>query len=88
MIPVNLTTKVSTIYKTISLKNVGTLDWPKDCFLEPVNSSVGKFTKLANVKVGKEYSSVLVLNNPGRAGSFTSHWKFGFMSGESKYYVD
>jgi len=40
------------------------------------------------VKTGKEYSSVLVLNNPGRVGTFTSYWKFGFEENGSKWYSD
>jgi len=43
--------------------------------LKPVDNTNAQTAKLTNVQPGKEFSSVLILQNPGKPGNYNSLWR-------------
>lgn len=78
-IPERIQPKDLVIYKTISIKNEGLKPWPKTCYLESEGEIVGETSKLPAIEPGKEFSTVLIIRSPAKAGKFVSTWKFGYI---------
>jgi len=56
--------------------------------LIPVNNAVkGQKAKLTNVQPGKEFSSVLILTNPGKSGVYESLWRVAYEDGSGEKYI-
>lgn len=74
-VPKIITSKDNTIYKTIVIKNPGPNDWPKNTIIACLEGFKASECKLTSVQVGKEYSAVLALSNPGTSGTHKSLWR-------------
>jgi len=67
------------IYKTVSVRNTGGQEWPKNCMLRHVSGAKGQDTKLINLGPGKDFSAVLTIYNPGKPGMYESVWQFTYV---------
>lgn len=74
-IPSKITMNDKTIYKTICLKNTGKTEWPKNCMLKNVDGVSGQESKIVALAPGKEFSCILMLDNPAQVGDFSSFWR-------------
>merc|ERR1711907_889148 len=77
-IPSKPTTKDLVVYKTITIKNTGKEEWPKNCFLTNVSenkSITSQDSKLMNIAPGKEMSAVLIIDNPRIAGDLPARMR-------------
>eukprot|EP00330_Aristerostoma_sp_ATCC50986_P005759 CAMPEP_0114585966 /NCGR_PEP_ID=MMETSP0125-20121206/9340_1 /TAXON_ID=485358 ORGANISM="Aristerostoma sp., Strain ATCC 50986" /NCGR_SAMPLE_ID=MMETSP0125 /ASSEMBLY_ACC=CAM_ASM_000245 /LENGTH=229 /DNA_ID=CAMNT_0001781233 /DNA_START=1005 /DNA_END=1694 /DNA_ORIENTATION=- len=82
-IPSKITSRDNVVYKTVAISNTGAQPWPKTSYLIPVNNAVkGQKAKLTNVQPGKEFSSVLILTNPGKSGVYESLWRVAYDEGD------
>jgi len=70
--------EVKEIYKTITIKNTGTEELPKNCYLEPFGEIAGISTPLPALGVGKTFTALLIIKNSGKAGKFASQWRIRF----------
>jgi len=77
-VPSKITVKDLVIYKTITLKNTGNVEWPRSVFLTPVNEIKGQKTKLVNLGPGKEMSAIVVIESPCAPGEFASCWRLAY----------
>jgi len=66
------------IYKTVTLKNTGSKDWPPNTYAYPVDKSKCQQTKLLGLPAGKETTAVLVMDGPREPGKFSVSWFVGF----------
>jgi hypothetical protein len=78
-IPERIETKDLMIYKTISIRNEGTKPWPKTAFIESEGEIIGEACKLPSIEAGKEFTTVLIIRSPAKAGKFSSKWRFGYL---------
>jgi len=87
-IPSKITAKDLVIYKTISIKNTGTKEWPKSTMMVPVSEVKGEKVKLLNISVGKEMSAILIINSPCKPGKYTSTWRICYTNekGEMEFF--
>jgi hypothetical protein len=79
-IPSKIGIKDLVVYKTISLKNTGSCEWPKSTFLTSVNEVKGQQAKLIHLAPGKEMSAILIIDSPCRAGKFISAWRLAHIN--------
>jgi hypothetical protein len=77
-IPTRITPNEKKIYKNITIQNTGTNAWPETSYLYPLTPSKGQLCKLAHTQAGKEVSTIVILENPGIAGDFSTSWAFAF----------
>jgi hypothetical protein len=77
-IPARVTVNDKAIYKTISLKNTGRNEWPSNAFVRNVDGVAGQDTRVVQLAPGKEFSCILILENPAQAGDYTSSWRLTF----------
>jgi hypothetical protein len=77
-IPARVTVNDKAIYKTISLKNTGRSEWPSNAFVRNVDGVSGQDTRVVQLAPGKEFSCILILENPAQAGEYTSTWRLTF----------
>jgi hypothetical protein len=64
------------IYKTVAVRNSGSKAWPKNTTIRTVDKHTqADVSKLTSVQPGKEFSSVLILRNPGQPGTHKSLWR-------------
>jgi len=73
-IPSKITVNDKAIYKTISVKNTGKVEWPHGTTVRNVAGVKGQDTKVVQLAVGKEFSCILIIENPSEAGTFSSVW--------------
>jgi len=78
-IPSKITIKDKAIYKTVSLKNNGRNEWPSNCFVRNIGGSKGQDTKVVPLAPGKDFSCIIILENPSVAGEHTSTWSLAVM---------
>ena len=78
-IPSKITVKDKAIYKTISLKNTGKREWPANCVLKNIAGIKGQDTQVVPLAPGKEFSCILILENPAEAGEYVSAWRLAFL---------
>jgi len=83
-VPNKVTVNDETIYKTITIRNNGTVEWPKSALLIPRGEVRSQTVRLSNVKPGIEFSPVLTLKNPGKPGNYISDWKLGYKDEQGK----
>lgn len=79
-IPDKLCDKDLVVYKTIVLKNTGSIEWPKNCYLVPVGEIKGIKNRLTSLGVGKELTTIVTINAPGKAGKITSSWCLAYFN--------
>jgi len=77
-IPSRPTINDKAIYKTINLKNTGRTEWPSNSVLKNVVGVKGQDTKVVPLAPGKEFSCILILENPAEAGEFISGWRLAY----------
>lgn len=82
--PSRVLIETKTFYMNISIKNNGEADWPKTSYLYPINPQVGKIAILNQVEPGKEISTVIFLNNPGKPGKYTTEWALAYKNLEGE----
>jgi len=70
--------EIKEIYKTISIKNTGNAVLPKNCFLQPFGDTAGISTPLPPLEVGKSFTALLIIKNPGKVGKFVSQWRMRY----------
>jgi len=73
-IPSKITVNDKAIYKTISVKNTGKVEWPHGTMVRNVAGVKGQDTKVVQLAPGKEFSCILIIENPNEAGTFSSVW--------------
>jgi len=73
-IPSKITINDKAIYKTISVKNTGKVEWPHGTMVRNVAGVKGQDTKVVQLATGKEFSCILIIENPNEAGTFSSVW--------------
>jgi hypothetical protein len=77
-IPQKPTIKDLVIYKTIAIKNNGSTQWPKSCFLISKNEVKGQTAKLTALAPGKEMTAILIINSPQKYGDHESAWNLAY----------
>jgi len=78
-IPAKITVNDKSIYKTISIRNTGKVEWPNNCFVRNIAGIQGQDVKVVPLAAGKEFSCILILENPAEAGEFVSAWRLAFL---------
>jgi len=73
-IPSRITVNDKAIYKTISIKNTGKVEWPHGTMVRNVEGIKGQDTKVVPLVAGKEFSCILIIENPAEVGDFSSVW--------------
>jgi len=73
-IPSKITVNDKAIYKTISIKNTGKVEWPHGTMVRNVEGIKGQDTKVVPLVAGKEFSCILIIENPAEVGDFSSVW--------------
>lgn len=68
------------VYKTIVLKNNGASEWPKNCYLRPVGEIKGINNRLTSLGAGKELTTIITINNPGKGGKVSSQWSLAYVN--------
>jgi len=79
-IPAKISCKDMVIYKTIVLKNTGTVDWPKNTLLTQVEGVKGQSCRLGNISAGKIVNAILIMDGPQKQGKFTSTWRLSYIN--------
>lgn len=74
-LPAELTTNDFVVYKTICLKNTGTIAWPENATLQSLGQINGQPVKIGSLEPGEEKTTVLVIDTPRRGGKFLSPWR-------------
>lgn len=77
-IPSKINTSDKAIYKTINLKNTGKVEWPANCIVKNIAGVKGQDTKVVPLAPGKEFSCILILENPAEAGKYVSAWRLAY----------
>jgi len=77
-IPSRITVNDKAIYKTVSLRNSGRVEWPSNCFVRNIAGIRGQDTKLLALAPGKEISCILILESPPKGGDYLSAWRLAY----------
>jgi hypothetical protein len=83
-LPKIITSKDTTVYKTVMIRNNGSADWPKGTVFTCLEGLKATECKLSTVNVGKEYTAVLAITNPGTSGVHESKWRASFVDDKGK----
>jgi len=83
-IPSKITVNDKAIYKTISVKNTGKVEWPHGTMVRNVAGVKGQDTKVVQLAAGKEFSCILIIDNPAEAGNFSSVWTLVYPDEKNK----
>lgn len=83
-IPSRISRSDKAIYKTISLKNTGKVEWPSNAFLRNVGGVKGQDVKLLTLAPGKDFSCIVILEGPIQAGETVSTWRPAYFDAQSQ----
>lgn len=75
-LPAELTEKDINLYKTIVIRNNGKETYPAKTFIECVSSKENARISVSQIHPGKEFTTVLIINSPGKPGKYTTTWAF------------
>jgi len=77
-IPSKITVNDKAIYKTISIKNTGKVEWPSSAIIKNIAGVKGQDTKVVSLAAGKDFSCILIIENPAEAGEYISAWRLAY----------
>jgi len=66
------------LYKTITIKNVGILDFPAGAYIRHLTDKQSQKVLLPTLEVNKEYNAVLRIKSAQKPGKYTSSWVVAF----------
>jgi len=83
-LPEIITVDDKDLYKTISVKNTGILDFPQGTYIKNSDQKYAQKTLIPALEINKEYSAVLRIKLPQKIGNHTSTWVVAFKNEEGK----
>jgi hypothetical protein len=75
MVPEVVSEKDLVVYKTIELKNTGTVDWPKNTYAKSNSDIKSENSMLQSIAPGKNVTVVLIIKSPCKGGNYTMPWQ-------------